>query len=339
MLYHEMGKDDLRDEHMQKASERGEQTTLVDWAYRWHVAQVRIEESEGELETALALLEKARRAYVKTPIPDTRPVDALKANLHLKQGRLEKAIDWVRKRGLSADDALNYLNEYEHLVLARVLVAEYQSRQKHNAILQAIGLLERLLEAAEAQRRTGSVIEILVGQALAYQVQGALPQALASLERAVTLAEPEGYVRLFVDEGEPMQSLVAGLRLRMGKKETDQELILAGYVDQLLAAFAQPEAGLKSTIGEQTSAANAPSLRSGARAAVLSQKSTMIEPLSEREQQVLKLLRSELSGPEIASHLVISPNTFRTHTRNIFAKLGVNNRRAAVRRAEELDLF
>ena len=172
------------------------------------------------------------------------------------------------------------------------------------------------MKAAEAQSRTGSVIEILMAQALAYQMQGNLPLAVPALERALTLAEPEGYFRLFVDEGEPMRSLLQWL---IEKQSRNRNHSLSGYVDKLLAAFTQPVTAPKS--------------------AIIHSKSEMIEPLSERELEVLKLLRTELSGPEIAGQLVISPNTFRTHTKNIFSKLGVNNRRAAVRRAEELDLF
>ena len=188
MLHHEMGEDAAAAEHLQKAREMGEQTTLVDWSYRWHLAQARLKESGGDLEAALVQLDEARRVYVKNPIPDTRPIEALKAKVYLKQGRLAKAQDWARARGLSADDEISYLGEFEHLTLARVLMAEYQSRQGRRSFLQAIGLLERLLKAAEAQRRIGSVIEILVVQALAHQVQGNLPLALASLERALTLA-------------------------------------------------------------------------------------------------------------------------------------------------------
>ncbi len=240
LLYHEMGEDAAAAEHLQKAQELGELTTLVDWPYRWRVAQARIEDSGGDLETALVLLDEAGRMYVKTPIPDTRPIEALKANLYLKQGRMDKAQDWVCKRGLSAEDETSYLNEFEHLVLARVLNAEYQSQRGNDSVLQAIGLLERLLKAAEAQIRTGSVIEILVVQALTYQMQGNLPQALASLERALTLAQPEGYFRLFLDEGEPMRLLISNFRSRIEKRSNGQEHPLRVYSEKLLAAFAPP---------------------------------------------------------------------------------------------------
>jgi LuxR family maltose regulon positive regulatory protein len=238
--------------------------------------------------------------------------------VYLKQGRLALARDWAHARGLSADDEISYMGEFEHLILARLLMAEVQSRQARRSFLQATGLLERLLKAAGAQNRTGSVIEILVAQALAHRGQGNHPLALASLERALSLAQPEGYVRLFMDEGEPMHLLLLDFRARMKKQSSGQSHPLLVYVERLLSGFGRTE--------EIHPVAHP-------------QKVNLIEPLSERELEVLKLLRTELSGPEIADQLVISPNTFRTHTKNIFSKLGVNNRRAAVRRAEELDLF
>jgi LuxR family maltose regulon positive regulatory protein len=250
--------------------------------------------------------------YVRTTVPDFHPIDALKARMYLRQGRLSEALAWARERGLSVDDDLSYLSEFEHITLARVLIAQYKNDPLAGSIHEAIDLLERLLQAAEAGRRMGSVIEILVVQALALQAQGNVSLALASMERALTLAEPEGYIRIFVDEGEPMRSLIE-------KQSCGQEKTFLGYVDKLLAAFAQP------TIIPQSKTNDLQSI--------------VIEPLSERELEVLRLLGTELSGPEIAHKLIVSLNTLRTHTKNIFNKLGVNNRRAAVRRAEELNLI
>ena len=124
MLYHEMGEDAAAAEHLLKARELGEQTTLVDWSYRWQLAQARLKEFGGDLEAALILLDEARRVYIKNLVPVTRPIEALKAKVYLKQGRLAKALDWTRERGLSADDEISYLGEFEHLILARVLMAE-----------------------------------------------------------------------------------------------------------------------------------------------------------------------------------------------------------------------
>jgi LuxR family maltose regulon positive regulatory protein len=164
--------------------------------------------------------------------------------------------------------------------------------------------LERLLRAAEEGGRTGRVLEILVLQALAHQARGDIPVALAALQRALTLAEPEGYVRVFVDEGPPMASL-----LRAAAKHG----IARDYVRRLLAA---------GTATEDTSPI----------------KQALIDPLSERELDVLRLLGTELDGPAIARELMVSLNTMRTHTKNIYAKLAVTSRRAAVRRAAELGL-
>ena len=305
LLARERGDDAAAAQHMQAAADLGQHTTLVDWPYRWKLAQARLKESARDWNAALELFDEAGRAYVKNPIPMLRPVEAYKARVYLKQGRLDKAATWARERGLSVTDEVNYLGEYEYLTLARVRLGE-------GVFTGVIELLDRLLVLAETQKRMGSVIEILLTQALVHQAQGSHPQAFASLERALALAEPEGYVRIFVDEGEAMRSLIE-------KQSRKPHHPLAGYADKLLVAFAQPVAAPKS--------------------ANLHQKSDSIAPLSEREQEVLKLLRSELNGPEIAQQLIVSYNTLRTHTKNIFNKLGVNNRRAAIRRAEELDLF
>ena len=312
LLYHEQGDQQSAAQYLNKSGELGEQA-LIDWPYRWRLAQARLKEAEGDLKTALDLLDEAKGLYVRSTVPDFRPIDALKARVYLRQGRLSEALPWARERGLSVDDDLSYLCEFEHITLARVLIAPHQNDLAAGSIHEAIALLERLLQAAEAGGRMGSVIEILVVQALAFQAQGNVSQALVSMERALALAEPEGYVRIFVDEGEPM-------RLLIEKLPCGQDKTFPGYVDKLLAAFPQ-------------------SLVAIPQSKIANQKSKIIEPLSERELEVLRLLGTELSGPEIARELIVSLNTLRTHTKNIFNKLGVNNRRAAVRRAEELDLF
>ena len=302
MIYRQRGDDTLAAHHLKRAAELGLQTTLADWLYRWHVAQAQLKEAAGDLETTLALLDEAKRVYIKTVVPDLRPIAALKARIYLKQGQPDKARAWAAERGLSLADEVSYLHEFEHLTLARLEIG--------NPLVNA--LLTRLLQVAEEQKRLGSVLEIVLVQALAYEAQGNRPQALAALKRALSLAEPEGYVRIFVDEGESMQLLIE-------RQLRNRDHPLSGYADKLLSAFTQPVAAPKS--------------------AIVHQKSDMIEPLSERELEVLKLLRSELSGPEIARELMVSLNTMRTHTKSIYNKLGVNNRRMAIRRAEELSLL
>jgi LuxR family maltose regulon positive regulatory protein len=219
---------------------------------------------------------------------------------------------WMETSGLSVESPLSYHYDLHHTNLARALVSLGAYTRSQALLNQAVGLLDRLQEAAGRAGWVHEKIHILILRALAEKALGREDTALGVMLQALALAEPGGYVRIFVDEGEAM-------RLLIEKQSHNRDHPLSGYANKLLVAFTQPVAAPKS--------------------AIIHQKSDMIEPLSKRELEVLKLLRSELSGPEIAQQLIVSLNTLRTHTNNIFNKLGVNNRRAAVRRAEELDLL
>jgi LuxR family maltose regulon positive regulatory protein len=291
-----------------KSKDLGEHTGFPQNRYRWCVAMARIREAQGDLDGALELLDEAERRYVSAFSPNVRPIAALKTRVWLAQGRLGEALGWVRDQGLSVDDDLSYLREFEHITLARVFLAQ-------QSILEAIRLLERLLHAAEAGERMGQVIEILVLLSLAHQMQRDIPAALVPLARALTLAEPEGYIRMFVDEGSLMAALLTRMKDEGGRRKE--------YVARLLSAFS-------SDIPLSVAPSSHPSALS---------PQPLVEPLSVRERDVLKLLRTDLSGPQIARELMVSLNTLRTHTKNMYDKLGVTNRRAAVHRAEELGLF
>ncbi len=191
-----------------RSQELGEAIGLPQNRYRWRVAMARIRRSEGDLDGALELLNEAERLYMGDMFPNVRPVPALKARVWIAQDRLGEALGWAREQGLSVDDDLSYLREFEHITLARMLLARSGGERAGHSGHDATRFLERLLLAAEEGGRTGHVIEILVLQALAHQALGDSPAALACLEQALTLAEPEGYVRVFVDEGPPMASLL-----------------------------------------------------------------------------------------------------------------------------------
>jgi LuxR family maltose regulon positive regulatory protein len=291
-------------QHLLTSRELGEHAGLPQNRHRWRVAMARVREAEGDPDGALDLLDAAEGVYVGDMFPDGKPIAAWRARVWIAQGRVGEALGWVRERGLSVDDDLGYLREFEHITFARVLLARYTAERAESSMHEATRLLERLLRAADDGARTGSVIEVLVLQALADQTRGDIPAALVALQRALALAEPEGYVRIFVDEGPAMAALLRAV----AKQGT-----APSYVRRLLAALDAPEDGTP--------------LRQG-----------LIDPLSARELDVLRLLGTDLGGPDIARELVVSLNTVRTHTKNIYAKLGVNNRRAAVRRAAELDL-
>ena len=311
-LYREQGDLDAAATHLLKSETLGEPAALPDWPYRLSLAQARMKQAQGDLDGVLDLLDKAERQYFRGPVPDVRPIAAMKARVWVMQGKSAKAVSWAHERGLSVDDNLGYLREFEHITLARLLIAQSKSDPAGPYIHHALALLERLLYAAELGGRTGSVIEIRVLQSMVYEAQDDIAAALVALEHALTLAQPEGYVQIFVDEGASMATLL---------QTAAKHGVASNYVSRLRAAFGEAED--KTPVTQP----------------LIAQSTVAIEPLSERELEVLRLLRTEMDGPEIARELQVSLNTMRTHTKNIFSKLGVNNRRTAVRRAEELGLY
>jgi len=307
MLYHEMGEDEPAARHLQKGFELGRQSTIVDWAYRKSLAQAYLKESEADLDNALDLLDEALRFYVRTPTPNLRPVDAMKVQIYLKQGKLLKAQEWAHKSGLSLRDAPDYLHEFERLALARIALAEYQNDSNEQLWLDTLGLLERQLKLAEKQNRLRSRIEILILQALAFHAKEEIANALTPLEQALTLAEPEGYLRIFVAEGAPMMELLSNLDNGYLKK----------YAEKILTVFTQPQNISPSSLAPQP----------------------LIEPLSERELEVLRLIAQGLSNQEITRKLFVALSTVKGHNLRIFAKLQAKSRTEAVARARELGLL
>jgi LuxR family maltose regulon positive regulatory protein len=313
LLAHERGDQMALAGHLQTAAELGQRTTLVDWTHRWNLARAHLKESAGEWDAALDLLEEARRAYVKTAVPNLQPVEARKARVHLKQGRLDKAQAWMRERSISTEDEVRYLDEFDLLTLARVRLGE-------GVFTGVNDLLERLLALAEAQKRTGSVLEILLTQALLHQAQGSPPQAFAALERALVLAEPEGYLRIFVDEGEKMRLLILDFRMRIEKQGHPNDHRLSGYANQLLAAFPEPMEAVSQSKFEN-------------------RNSKIVDPLTDRELEILRLIAEGHSNTEISQQLYLALSTVKGHNLRIFNKLQVQNRTEAVARARELGLI
>lgn len=313
-IYCERNELDRAAQHLQDSAALGDLNGLPKYPSRRRVAAARLRAARGDIDGALDLLDEAERVYEGDFSPNVRPVSALRARLWLAAGRTSEALSWARAQGLAAGDDLNYLREFEHITLARLLLAQAGTDGSATLLGEASSLLARLGRAAEEGGRTGSAIEILILQALAHDRQGDRPAALAHLERALTLAEPEGYVRLFVDDG-------AGMARLLG--EAAARGITPAYTGQLLAAFAAEPHAPAGEITQPAAAASSP----------------LIEPLSQRELEILRLFQTELSGPEIAQQLVVALSTVRSHTKSIYGKLNVNSRRAAVRRAVELGLI
>jgi LuxR family maltose regulon positive regulatory protein len=250
-----------------------------------------------------------------------RMVEAARVQLWLTQRNIADAAQWAaayeRDLNFPAGDwpdagQLSPIFDYECMTLARVRMA--QARWD-----EALSLLTRLQPIVEAGTRKTGLIELLALRALALQTQAKSADSVAALERAVTLAEPEGYIRTFVDEGEPMRLLLADYRLRIERRAG----ALKSYVDKLLMAFP----------GVTPLAPASPSRHQP------SDINNLVEPLSDREQEVLRLIADGLSNHEIANKLVIGLGTVKTHINNIFGKLDVKNRTQAVARARELNLL
>ncbi|HYI24648.1 MAG TPA: LuxR C-terminal-related transcriptional regulator, partial [Thermomicrobiales bacterium] len=298
-------------QYLVRSAEQGEHTGFPQHPWRWRVAMARIREARGDRDGAIDLLIEAERLYVSDMFPNVRPLAAQKARLWIAQGNLADAMGWVRECNLSVEDPLTYLREYEHITLARVLVVRFRSDREHtSAIDEAMGLLEHLQEAAKTGNRTGSEIEILVLLALAHEARGDIPRSLPPLERALALAEPEDYVRLFVAEGPQMARLLS---------EALKRGIMPGYTSRLLAAIGGGTPG-----GDHPRASHVPGV---------------VEPLSQRELEVLRLIAQGLSNHEIGERLYLALSTVKGHNRVIFAKLDVQRRTEAVARARELGLL
>ncbi|MDR6414971.1 LuxR C-terminal-related transcriptional regulator [Pseudarthrobacter sulfonivorans] len=307
--------------HLETASAFVEKGPMTESRYRWFVASALVAQDEGP-DLALSYLDQAAELFRPGFFPDVRPIPAIKARVWVRQGNLSEAASWARAAGLSVRDDASYMQEYSHLTLVRLLIAQQHAHPDTNAAAGAVDLLDRLLASATDSGRGGSVVEIRMLQALAHDVLGHRRQALEALGAAFAGSpEPDEYVRLFLDEGPPMIEL-----LREAASEAMHDAPDTATHDAAAAAHAQRLL----TLG-------APSEPQPPRPA--ERPPSDVDPLSERELQVLRLLDSELSGPEIARALFISHNTVRTHTKHIFTKLGVTSRRAAVSRARDRGLM
>jgi LuxR family maltose regulon positive regulatory protein len=285
-------------------TERGRDVATLGWS---NSCLMRVLFSRGDMAGAKKIIQKMGSIARKHDVPPwmMNRMAAWQARIWLAEDKLDAASQWVQERGLDADGGPMLLHEMQYRVLARILIA--QGRLDETA-----RLLQRLLETAETGGQTSRAIEILMLQALAAQAGGDSARAMTSLERALILAKPGGFIRIFVDEGPPMARLLY---------EAATRGIAPEYTRRLLAAFpvAEPE--------------QADPLRT------LAPKSELIEPLSEREFEVLQLVAEGLTNPEIASRLFLALNTVKAHTRNIYGKLNVHSRTQAIARSQELGLL
>lgn len=310
-LDRELGDLTAAQSHLETAQTLAQRASISENRYRWFVVMAHVRADQGDCEAALDLLAEAEARYRHGFYPDIRPIPAIRARMHIAQGDLAPAEQWAHASGLPSGDEPAYLREYDNLTYLRLLLARHARMPADPAPLgEALALLDRLESDAEPARNA-SVVEICLLRALTHQAGDHQSLAREELSRALGRAlEPAAHVRLFLDEGTPMLSL---LRDAVSDTEPDDRGDLSRHARRLLAA-----AGAS---GPATGQSGLP------------------DPLSDRELGVLRLLDSELTGPEIAQQIFVSINTLRTHTKRIYTKLDVNNRAAAVRRGHELGLL
>jgi LuxR family maltose regulon positive regulatory protein len=290
-----------------------------------YLALARLQHARGEYATAQRTLatyiDLARqRGFVAHLIARGT---AVQAQLALAQGDVAAAVAWADASDLNVADEFSFPREAEYLVLARVWIAQAGNGSDHALRQQAFDLLARLLADATAKGRMGSVLDILIVRALGQWTQGMTSDALATLAQALALAAPEGYIRRFVDEGTPMRLLILDFGFWISQQPpTEQNRKLSVYADELLAAFGKEQVNAgEALIAEQSKIQN------------------LVEPLSQRELEVLRLIADGKSNAEIAQTLVIALSTVKTHTNRIFGKLQVTSRTQALARARALQLI
>lgn len=291
-------------EQLNQAAVLGESASLPENRFRWFAVRAGLQVAVGQFDAALADIAESEQRRRPGFLPDTRPLHAARARVLIRSGRLSEARAWVGEQAVAGTDPADFAREHEVLTYARLVAAERRAgRSSGPEVERVLTLTEQVVSAAERADRAGSWIEGLTVRSLVLAAVGA--PAVEPLAAAVTAGVAAGYARLFLDEGAPLRELLARLAASGGPAADAARRLL--HAEPRAAGLALP-------------------LEKGG-------------TLSEREAEVLRLLATDLSGPEIAARLFVSINTLRTHTKHIFSKLDVRTRRAAVSRARERGLL
>jgi LuxR family maltose regulon positive regulatory protein len=255
----------------------------------------RIHDAQGNVHGALEMLSEAESVRRRDPLPVTRPIQAIRTRMRIAQDDVASATLWVKQSGIDSGDEVNFIREYEFLTFARVLIAQKQ----HDNALQ---LLERLRVSAMTGRRIGSVVETWILQALVEERLGNTANALDAISSALEMAQAEGFVRLFVDEGLPMRDLLRRATARG---------VAGEYTRRILGFFEEAREPVVHSMGLLTS----------------------------RELEILRLIAAGMRNQDIAKQLFISPATVKRHIANVYSKLDAGHRTEALKRAAALNLL
>jgi LuxR family maltose regulon positive regulatory protein len=309
-IYREWNELDAALAHVKEGIEIGLQSQMVDAIAMGYAVMARIYLAMEDLESAVEASLFAGR-YARE-LPDLEPITITgilnsEAWVNFSQNKFDEAANLYIENNPCDINDLNCHGEFEQIIWTRILLYRGRANRQLQDLLDAKDLINQMLAMTNDLGLVSKTIELLVLNSLVLTEVGKKDEAVDTLEKALLLAEPGNYIRIFIDEGEPIQELLNQVTANKG---------LNDYVSRLLAAFNQDAEGNK-----------------------LAAPQELVEPLSERELEVLKLLSTDLSGPAIARKLMVSINTVRTHTQNIYTKLGVNKRRSAIREAKKLNLI
>jgi LuxR family maltose regulon positive regulatory protein len=295
--------------HLKNGIDLGHMWSLWELLTSGYMHLARVEMAKGDFGKANKLIVDAIGAISKFQVTWPIPIiEAYQAMLWARQGKLEEASYWSQRCGIDPEQPIEYNQETIAIPLARVWI----SLGKYD---EARVVIDKMIKSNESRQAWGQVIQLLIFDALANYSQGDFESAFVSTKRALDLAEKENYKRIFLDEGETMETI---LRRMDDRLSSDKYAPNKGFIGQLLIAF-QTEPFHSQQEDLQTM--------------------PLLDPLSEREIEVIKLLEEGLSNQEIAARLFISLNTVKAHLKSIYGKLGVNNRVQAIAKGREIGLY
>lgn len=296
-------------ELLEQSRVRGEKSALPNWKYQWLLLKAQIKDSQELYEEALSLITEAQFSYHRNPIPELQPYQAVKARIYLKQGNIDFALDLAKDIHCAMSDEPEYTHIYEQITLIRIGLKEYE-RHKIADIEQVIASIEHLLSSVRIGKWNRNLTEILILRAIAYSYAGKHEIAKDSIYEALRVADSEGYIQPFIEDREQILSLFS---------EINAEAYQSQYLERILQAIYDKA----KTFGEKAKVMN----------------SVLIEPLSERELELLYMISEGYSNQEICDRLYLALSTVKGYNQNLFGKLQVKSRTEAIKRARELGIL
>ena len=294
--------------YFSKARSLGENATLIENVYRQYTIDARIQEAHGRTAAALDLLQEAEERFTRDAVPNPRPIPASKTRLHLALGNLDEATAWAEKRQSKPGAPLHYLIEFENIAYARILLAQYEHTRLTSILEEVMLLLQNLEQLASAGGRTWNLITIYVLQAHGLELQTRTSEAIQCLQKALNLGKPEQFFRIFLDEHHRIHGLL---------RHAVASDIGGAYARNLLSALEQQSQKSSHAIATQH----------------------LVQPLTKREIEIIRLIAAGMRNQEIADHLFISLSTVKRHIANAYGKLGASHRTEAINEATRLGLL